>query len=99
MINNKLNILTKSKLYTDFYSEYIRYKGKRIKIIIKYDTCRFISHLYLLTSTGLNEFACSTDFNCNVNVFNCNDNVSIDKKYKLIGKLRDLSRDYIMKLF
>lgn len=100
MINNKLTILNSSYTYTDYYSEYVKYKGKRIKIVIKYESTIFVAHLYLLTSNGLSEFAKSTDFNVNCNKFNCIfNNVRKDTKLDLIEELLKLSRDYITQLF
>ena len=59
---NRLHILTESRTYTDYYSEFVQYKGKKIKIVIKLESNRFVARLYLLTNLGLNEFAYSTDF-------------------------------------
>ena len=30
---NRLHILTESLTYTDYYSEFVKYKGKKIKMI------------------------------------------------------------------
>ena len=97
---NRLHILTKSRKYTDYYSEFVKYNRKKIKIVIKFESDRFVAHLYLLTNLGLNEFAYSSDFEYDVNKFNCKfDNIGKDEKIKLIEKLRDLSRDYITQVF
>ena len=98
---NRLHILTKSRKYTDYYSEFVKYKGKKIKIVVKFESNRFVVHLYLLTNLGLNEFADSFDFEYDVNKFNCNFD-SIDnknEKIKMINTLKDLSRDYITQIF
>ena len=34
---NRLHILTESRTYTDYYSEFVKYKGKKIKIVIKFE--------------------------------------------------------------
>lgn len=97
---NRLHILTASRTYTDYYSEFVKYKGKKIKIVIKFESSRFVAHLYLLTNSGLNEFAYSSDFECDVNDFNCKfNNIGKDEKLKKIRKLRDLARDYITQIF
>ena len=98
---NRLHILTESRTYTDYYSEFVKYKGKKIKIVIRLESNRFVARLYLLTNLGLNEFAYSTDFEYDVNKFNCNFD-SIDnknEKIKMINTLKDLSRDYITQIF
>lgn len=97
---NRLYILTKSRKYTDYYSEFVKYKGKKIKIVIKFESRRYVAHLYLLTNSGLNEFAYSSDFECDVNDFNCNfDSIDKNEKIKMINTLKDLSRDYITQVF
>ena len=97
---NKLHILTKSRKYTDYYSEFVKYKGKKIKIVVKFESNRFVAHLYLLTNLGLNEFAYSSDFKCDVNKFNCKfDNIDKKEIIKMINTLKDLARDYITKIF
>ena len=98
---NRLHILTESRTYTDYYSEFVQYKGKKIKIVIKLESNRFVARLYLLTNLGLNEFAYSTDLECDVNKFNCNfDNIdNTNEKIKMINTLKDLARDYITQIF
>ena len=97
---NRLHILTESYIYTDYYSEFVKYKGKKIKIVIKFESTRFVARLYLLTNLGLNEFAYSSDFGCDVNKFNCKfDNINKNEKIKMINTLKDLARDYITKIF
>ena len=97
---NRLHILAESPTYTDYYTEFVKYKGKKIKIVVKFESNRFVAHLYLLTNLGLNEFACSSDFECDVNKFNCNfDSIDKNKKIKMINTLKDLARDYITKIF
>ena len=97
---NRLHILTKSRTYTDYYSEFVKYKGKKIKIVIKFESNRFVARLYLLTNLGLNEFAYSSDFECDVNKFNCNfDSIDKNEKIKMINTLKDLARDYITQIF
>lgn len=97
---NRLHILTKSRKYTGYYSEFVKYKGKKIKIVIKFESNRFVARLYLLTNLGLNEFAYSSDFECDVNKFNCNfDSIDKNEKIKMINILKDLSRDYITQVF
>ena len=97
---NRLHILTKSRKYTDYYSEFVKYKGKKIKIVIKFESNRFVARLYLLTNLGLNEFAYSTDFEYDVNKFNCNfDSIDKNGKIKMINILKDLARDYITQIF
>ena len=97
---NRLHILTESRTYTDYYSEFVKYKGKKIKIVVKFESNRFVAHLYLLTNLGLNEFAYSSDFKCDVNKFNCKfDNIKKKKKIKMINTLKDLARDYITQIF
>ena len=32
---NRLHILTESRTYTDYYSEFVKYKGKNIKIVVE----------------------------------------------------------------
>ena len=98
---NRLHILTESRTYTDYYSEFVKYKGKKIKIVITLESNRFVARLYLLTNLGLNEFAYSSDFEYDVNKFNCNFD-SIDnknEKIKMINTLKDLARDYITQIF
>ena len=97
---NRLHILTESRTYTDYYSEFVKYKGKKIKIVVKFESNRFVAHLYLLTNLGLNEFAYSSDFKCDVNKFNCKfDNIGKNEKIKMINTLKDLARDYITQIF
>ena len=97
---NRLHILTKSRTYTDYYSEFVKYKWKKIKIVVKFESNRFVAHLYLLTNLGLNEFAYSSDFKCDVNKFNCKfDNIDKNEKIKMINTLKDLARDYITQIF
>ena len=97
---NRLHILTESYIYTDYYSEFVKYKGKKIKIVIKFESTRFVVRLYLLTNLGLNEFAKSSDFECDVNKFNCNfDSIDKNEKIKMINTLKDLARDYITQIF
>ena len=99
-MSNRLHILTESLTYTDYYSEFVKYKGKKIKIVIKLESNRFVAHLYLLTNLGLNEFADSFDFEYDVNKFNCNFvSIDKDKKIKMINTLKDLARDYITQVF
>ena len=67
---------------------------------MKFESNRFVAHLYLLTNLGLNEFAYSSDFKCDVNKFNCKfDSIDKNKKIKMINTLKDLARDYITKIF
>ena len=67
---------------------------------MKFESNRFVAHLYLLTNLGLNEFAYSSDFKCDVNKFNCNfDSIDKNGKIKMINTLKDLARDYITKIF
>ena len=97
---NRVHILTESHTYTDYYTEIVKYKGKKIKIVVKFESNRFVAHLYLLTNLGLNEFAYSSDFKCDVNKFNCKfDNIDKNEKIKMINTLKDLARDYITKIF
>ena len=96
---NRLHILTESRTYTDYYSEFVKYKGKKIKIVVKFESNRFVARLYLLTNLGLNEFAYSSDFGCDVNKFNCKFGNDKNEKIKMINTLKDLARDYITKIF
>ena len=97
---NRLHILTESHTYTDYYTEFVKYKGKKIKIVVKFESNRFVAHLYLLTNLGLNEFAHSSDFECDVNKFNFDfDSIDKNKKIKMINTLKDLARDYITQIF
>lgn len=99
MIRNKIITLSKSFEYTDYYSEFIKYKNKKIKIIIKLDTSRISAHIFLFNNNGLFEIATGSDFEQNIRDFDVNDNTAIEIKRKYIRTQLKLAKEFITKIF
>ena len=101
MITNKLKIktLSQSFLYTDYYCEFVKYKNKKFKIIVKPDRNRIEAHIYLLTNNGLCEIATGSDFKYNIRDFDIDDTTSKNKKGEFINKQLKYAKEFITLIF
>lgn len=91
--------LSHGYLYTDYYCEFVKYKNKKFKILVKAERSRITAHVYLLTNNGLCEIADGSDFKYNIRDFDINENTNKDKKVNYINKQLKYAKEFITSIF
>lgn len=99
MIQNKMIILSQSNFYTDYYCEFIKYKNKKFKILVKSTGTRITAHIFLFNKYGLTEFAEGSDFEESIRNFDINESTSTETKQRYIKTQLKYAKDFITKIF
>lgn len=99
MIQNKMITLSQGFVYTDYYCEWIKYKNKKFKILIKSTEARIIAHIFLLNKYGISEIADGSDFEESIRHFDINESTSAETKHKYIRTQVKYAKDFITKIF
>lgn len=99
MIQNKMITLSQGFEYTDYYCEFVKYKNKKFKILVKSTGSRITSHVFLLNKYGLTEIADGSDFEENIRNFDINESTSRDTKIKYIRTQVKYAKEFITKIF
>ncbi len=99
MIQNKMITLSKSYEYIDYYCEFVKYKNKVFKIIVKSTGTRIAAYIFIINKYGISEIAEGSDFEENIRHFDIKESTSSDIKHKYILKQLKYAKDFITKIF
>lgn len=99
MIQNKMIILSQGYEYTDYYCEWVKYKNKKFKILVKSTGTRITAYIFLLNKYGLTEIADGSDFEESIRNFDITESTSKDTKIKYIMVQIKYAKEFITKIF
>lgn len=99
MIQNKMTTLLQGNEYTDYYCEFVKYKNKKFKILVKSTGTRITAHIFLLNKYGLSEIADGSDFEESIRNFDITESTSKDTKIKYIRTQVKYAKEFITKIF